>query len=220
MATTCRAHHIVGGELIYQYVGKGAGANTSRYLITLRIFRDQNAINAALMPSRVYIGIFSKDGGAPIFNVVNKSSETTVEVGALPPCIQNAPNLNYHVGIFELTVDLPDNTSGYTASYQTCCRVDNLENVENFGGNQTGSTFTTDIPANQFKDNSPQFVTKVDVVCANKPFQLDYSATDKDKDSLVYSFTNAYDGGSVRGDSLVAPQGPPYYSVNYMNSYT
>ena len=65
VATTCRAHHIVGGELIYQYVGKGAGANTSRYLITLKIFRDQNAINAALMPSRVYIGILVKTAARP-----------------------------------------------------------------------------------------------------------------------------------------------------------
>jgi len=219
-ATTCRAHHIVGGEMVYQYVGKGAAANTSRYLITLKIFRDQNAINAAPMPSRVYIGIFDKDGGSPIFNVVNKSGESAVEVGALPPCIQNAPNLNYHVGIFQLTVDLQDNANGYTASYQTCCRVDNLANVANYGGNETGSTFTTEIPPNQFKDNSPQFVTKVDVVCANKPFKLDYSATDKDNDSLVYSFTNAYDGGSIRGDSLIKPEPPPFSSVIYINSYS
>ena len=219
-ATACRAHHIVGGEMVYQYVGKGAGANTSRYIITLKIFRDQNTVNGALMPTQVYIGIFNKDGGAPIFRVVNKSSETAVQVGALPPCIQNAPNLNYHVGNFQMTVDLPDNTSGYTVSYQTCCRVDNLANVENFGGNETGSTFTTDIPANQYKHNSPEFVTKVDVVCADKPFQLDYSATDKDADSLVYAFTNAYDGGEVRGDSLVKPEAPAYNSVNYMNSYT
>lgn len=216
----CQAHHIVGGEMIYQYKGKGSAPNTSRYLITLKIFRDQNATNAAPMPSRVYIGIFSKDDGKAIFNIINKGSEISVPVGALPPCIQNAPNLNYHVGIFELTVDLPDNTKGYTASYQTCCRVDNLANVANYGGNQTGSTFTTDIPPNQFQDNSPEFVTKVDVVCANKPFQLDYSATDVDKDSLVYSFTKAYDGGSVRGDSLIQPSPPPYSSVSYINGYS
>ncbi len=216
----CRAHHVVGGEMVYQYVGSGSAANTSRYLITLKIFRDQNAINAAPMPSQVYIGIFDKDGGSPIFTIVDKSGESPVEVGALPPCIQNAPNLNYHVGIFQLTVDLRDNANGYTASYQTCCRVDNLANVANYGGNETGSTFTTEIPPNQFRDNSPEFVTKVDVVCANRPFKLDYSATDKDNDSLVYSFINAYDGGSIRGDSLIQPEPPPYNSVTYINSYS
>lgn len=216
----CQAHHITGGEMTYQYKGVGASPNTSRYLITLKIFRDQNAINAALMPSRVYIGVFNKDDGSAIFNIVNKTSESAVPVGTLPPCIQNAPNLDYHVGIFELTVDLPDNTKGYAAAYQTCCRVDNLANVQNYGGNQTGSTFTTDIPPAQYKDNSPEFVTKVDVVCADKPFQLSYNASDVNGDSLVYSFTKAYDGGSVRGDSLVKPEAPPYSSVTYINSYT
>ncbi|MDE3184797.1 MAG: gliding motility-associated C-terminal domain-containing protein [Bacteroidota bacterium] len=216
----CQAHHVIGGEMTYQYLGKGSASNTSRYLITLKIFRDQNAINAAPMPLQVYIGIFNKDGGPAIFNVISKKSELAVPVGSLPPCIQNAPNLNYHVGIFELTVDLPDNQKGYTAGYQTCCRVDNLANVQNFGGNETGSTFTTEIPPAQYKDNSPEFVTKVDVVCANKPFELDYSATDKDNDSLVYSFTNAYDGGSIRGDSLIPPEAPPYNSVIYINSYS
>ena len=215
-----QAHHVVGGEMTYQYLGKGSAANTSKYLITLKIYRDQNAINAAPMPSRVYFGIFNKDGGSPSFYVISKNNETSVPVGALPACIQNAPNLNYHVGTFELTVDLPDNTKGYTASYQTCCRVDNMANVENFGGNETGSTFTTDIPPAIYKDNSPEFINEVDVVCSNKPFKLDYSATDKDNDSLVYSFTNAYDGGSVRGDTLVKPSPPPYSSVTYYNGYT
>ncbi len=215
-----QAHHVIGGEMIYQYLGKGATPNTSRYLITLKIFRDQNAVNAAPMPSAVYIGIFSKENGPPIYNIVPKKSESAVPVGTFPPCIQNAPNLNYHVGIFELTVDLPDNTKGYTASYQTCCRVDNLANVQNFGGNETGSTFTTDIPGSQYMDSSPQFATSVDVVCAGRPFQLNYFAIDKNNDSLVYSFTQAYDGGSIRGDSLIKPNAPPYYSVTYINNYS
>jgi gliding motility-associated-like protein len=216
----CSAHHIVGGEMLYQYLGKGADANTSKYLITLKIFRDGNAINAAPMPTRVYIGIFDKDDGAVISNMVYRSSSTPVQNGPFPPCINNAPNFNYRVGIFELTIDLPNNIKGYTASYQICCRVDHLTNVANFGGNETGSTFTTDIPPGKYQDNSPEFVTKVDVVCATKPFKLDYSATDKDNDSLVYSFTDAYDAGSIRGDTLIMPGGPPYNSVVYINSYS
>lgn len=220
VAFNCQAHHVIGGEITYEYLGKGSAANTSKYLITLKIFRDQNATNAAPMPGAVYIGIFNKEGGAAIYNIVPKKSESQVKVNSLPACIQNAPNLNYHVGIFELIVNLPDNQKGYTASYQTCCRVDNLANVANYGGNETGSTFTTDIPGAQYKDSSPQFSTNVDVVCANKPFQLQYGATDKDNDLLVYSFTDAYDGGSIKGDSLIKPNAPPYNSVIYINNYS
>ncbi len=75
-AFNCRAHHIVGGEMTYQYLGKGSAANTSKYFITLKIFRDQNTINGAPMPSQVYIGVFNKDDGSAIFKIIPKKSES------------------------------------------------------------------------------------------------------------------------------------------------
>src|SRR5574337_1177524 len=104
LAFTCQAHHIIGGEMTYQYLGKGAAANTSKYLITLKIFRDQNAPpGTALMTDEVYIGIFNNDNnqqyqGPHPYYIVQKSSESMVTVNALPPCINNAPDLDYHVG--------------------------------------------------------------------------------------------------------------------------
>ncbi len=222
----CQAHHIVGGEMIYQYLGNGTAANTSKYLITLKIFRDQNVPpNTAPMPTEVYIGIFNNDNGQEFqgpypYYIVEKNSESAVKINAFPPCISNAPNLSYHVGIFQFTVDLPDNQNGYTATYQTCCRVDNLENVNNFNGNETGSTFTCDIPAAKYKDSSPEFSTSIDVICAGKPFQLFYQATDADNDSLVYDFAEAFDGGFFRDNKNANPAPPPYSSVNYINGFT
>lgn len=225
-AFTCEAHHIIGGEMFYNYVGKGSAPNTSRYLITLKIFRDQNSSSTtAPMPTEVYIGIFNNDNGQQYpgpnpYYVVPKSSETSVTVNPFPPCINNAPNLNYHVGIFLLTVDLPDNTKGYTAAFQTCCRVDNLSNVRNTGGSETGSTFSCDIPPASFADNSPEFSTSIDVICGGKPFNLQFNATDTDGDSLVYSFAPAYDGGSFRDAQNANPAPPSYNSVNYTNGYS
>ena len=76
-----------------------------------------------------------------------KSFEGPVIVNPFPPCISNAPTLNYHVGLFTLSVTLPNNSNGYTATYQTCCRVNPLANVFNsqsVGG--TGSTYSCSIP--------------------------------------------------------------------------
>ena len=222
----CQAHHIVGGEMYYTYLGKGTKANTSKYLITLKIFRDQNVpINTAQMPAEVYIGIFNNDNGEQFkgdypYYVVSKSSETEVPVNSFPPCISNAPQLNYHVGIFRLTVELPDNSKGYTAAYQTCCRVDNLQNVYNENGDRTGSTFTCSIPAATYKDNSPEFSTSIDVICANKSFKLDYSAKDADGDVLVYSFGPAYGGGRFKDEKNANPDGPPYSLVPYSNTFS
>src|ERR1017187_2866296 len=124
----CMAAHIVGGEMIYQYVGPGQTANTSSYIITLKLFRDQNCVNCAAMPSDVFIGIFNNDNSSqyPGTNLpydISKSDELQVPVKPFPPCITNPPQLNYHVGIFVLNVTLPNNTNGYTTTYQNCCRV-------------------------------------------------------------------------------------------------
>lgn len=226
LAVTCEAHHIIGGEMYYTYLGKGTAPNTSKYQITLKIFRDQNSpANTAPMPTEVYIGIFNNDNGQqfagpyPYF-IVPKSSESTVAVNALPACINNAPNLNYHVGVFVFTVDLPDNTKGYTAAFQTCCRVDDLSNVVNNGGSETGSTFSCDIPPSSFADSSPEFSTSIDVICGGKPFKLQFNATDTDGDSLVYAFAPAYDGGFFRNATNGNPAPPSYTSVIYNNSFS
>ena len=60
MVFPCSAAHIIGGEMLYQYVGPGATPNTSKYIITLKLFRDQLTTGAA-MPQDVFIGIFDND---------------------------------------------------------------------------------------------------------------------------------------------------------------
>ena len=226
LVLNCQAHHIIGGEMTYSYVGKGAAPNTSKYLITLKIFRDQNSPpNTAAMPADVFIGIFNNDNNQQFqgpfpYYIVPKNSEGSVTVNPFPPCINNAPNLNYHVGIYMLTVELPDNTKGYTASFQTCCRVDDITNIVNNNGTETGSTFSTQIAPASFADSSPEFSTSIDAICGKKPFTLQFNATDKDNDSLVYSFAGAYDGGSFRNATNANPASPPYGTVFYVNGFT
>lgn len=68
-----------------------------------------------------------------------------------------------------------------------------------------GATYIGQIPGNNtlgtnLQDNSPQFSRGISVVCYNRPFTLDFSATDPDGDSLVYSICNAFNGG-LAGDA-------------------
>ena len=88
---SCDEHHIDGGEMIYTYLGKGSKPNTSKYLITLKIFRDQNVPpRTAPMPTMVYIGIFDNDtrqqfrGPYPYY-IVYKKSESQVPVNSFHP---------------------------------------------------------------------------------------------------------------------------------------
>ena len=223
MVFPCRAAHIIGGEMVYQYAGPGATPNTSKYIITLKLFRDQLTTGAA-MPQDVFIGIFDNDDnsqfpGANLPYDVDKGFEGPVIVNPFPPCISNAPTLNYHVGLFTLSVTLPNNSTGYTASYQTCCRVNPLANVfnsQNAGG--TGSTYSCSIPPKP--DNSPVFSTSIDAICRQKRFTLQFNATDDDGDSLVYAFAPAHNGGSTQNSGNVNPAPPAYGSVRYINRFT
>jgi len=224
MVLPCLASHIVGGEMSYQYVGPGSSPNTSNYTITLKLFRDQNCTSCALMPDDVWIGIYDNGSNAEYpgpnqyYDVV-KASESEVAVNPFPPCISNPPLLNYHVATFTFSVTLPNNTSGYTAAYQTCCRVHPLENVFNNSGSGggTGSTYSCSIPP--VSDSSPQFTTSVDAICRQKHFVLQYNATGADGDSLVYSFAPAYNSGGILDSRNVNPNPPAYSSVEYINGY-
>ena len=219
----CKAAHIVGGEMIYDYLGPGSASGSSQYRITLKLFRDQLTTGAA-MPSDVWIGIFNNDNNSQFPGPgqkydIQKSDEQPVTVNPFPSCITNPPTLDYHVGIFTFTVDLPTNASGYTVTYQTCCRINNLENVFNSQGvGGTGATYSSVIPA--VADHSPAFVTSIDAICRNKPFSLTFNATDQDGDSLAYSFAPAYNGGTAQNSGNINPAAPPYGSVNYINNYS
>jgi gliding motility-associated-like protein len=235
--TSAFAAHIVGGEMIYEYIGPGAASDTKKYRITLILFRDENCRNCAAMPANVFIGIFNNDTRAQFPAAsqpydVRRGREGDVATVDFPECIQNPPNLHYFFAEYTFEVELPNNASGYTAAYQTCCRVNSMTNVFNSsGGGGTGSTYSAIIPGTKTVplteiNSSPRFFKGISIICYNKPFKLNFSATDVDDDSLVYSFCDAYNGGAATNASNINPSPPTgalppqYSSVPYINNYS
>ncbi len=215
------ARHITGGEVIYDYLGPGA-SNSKLYKVTLRLFRD-NFTTGAAMPAAVAIGIFNNDNNNQFGGFLNipLNSNDPVSIIASPSCLTNAPVFDYSVGTYIFNIDLPNNNTGYTITYQTCCRVSGITN----GGGDEGATYTSQIPGNNVLtggliDNSARFVTGISIICYNQAFILDFSATDPDGDSLAYSFTNAYDGGAAADASFASPAPPPYNSRSYFGGYS
>ncbi len=219
------AAHITGGEIIYTYVGPGSGSGTKIYRITLRLFRDNNCPgNCAPMPASAPIAIYNNSNNAIVGSVRNEPIDSDIPVGIVssPPCITNPPVFNYSVGSYTFDVELPDNADGYTVSYQTCCRVAGITNVGN--APSVGSTYTGSIPGSQNlptgNNNSAQFETGISVICQENKYMLDFSATDADGDSLVYSTIDAYNGGAATNAGFANPAPPPYGSVPYSSPYS
>lgn len=221
VSLAARADHIIGGEMYYAYLGKNGTKN--QYRITLKLFVRCDATSAQFddaVDISLYDGTGRKVGdmsGVPR-NKVEKYTATDVD-----PCIVNPPYICYQIGYYSQVVDLDPNTSGYIATFQRCCRRTNLTNIYS-ENNNVGATYYTTIPgtANGFdSNNSPVFNTEKGViVCANNRFVYNYAAQDPDGDSLVYSFSTAYDGASRDVPKPPTSPPPPYQEVSYKSPFS
>jgi gliding motility-associated-like protein len=220
------SRHITGGEIYYEWLGPGASSNTSVYKITLRLFRDFFSTGAQLDPS-VNISIYEKFNNQPALGSpfpVNLDHIDIIERSGNIPCIVNPPAVRYQVGYYYLTVTLPDIPGGYWISFQRCCRIDNISNFSvpnGIGATYLGSIAGSDQIGFSSHNSSPEFVVRdTALVCHNRPFTLDFSASDPDGDVLTYEFSEAYDGGNMGSPVVVNPPPPPYATVPYGNGYS
>ena len=226
------AHHVVGGEIYYSYIGPGTSAGSSIYSVTLRLFRNCNADpnTTAPLPGNVMIGIFTNQYPYTSVEVlsVDSTSFGSISLTTYPVCISTKPPVCYQVATYTQQVQLDDTQVGYRLSFQTCCRLGSL-NVTDDAANTTGvpgATYECVIPGTNILPtghNSCAVFKEKDtaLVCSGSKFTLDFGALDPDlEDSLGYSFTAAYDGGLLMNASDVPPGNPLYTPVNYTAPYT
>lgn len=232
-STKSMASHIRGGEIFYSYIGPGANPNTSKYSISLRLFRDCNQVcggntGVACLPVSATISIFSNAAGFPRIadQKVNRTTINQITLTTYPACISTKPPVCYEIGTYTFTAELADNQEGYRFVYQTCCRefTENLKEIDATLSGASGTTYECISPGKLLlptgTNSSAVFKIKdTALVCYNVQFSLDFSATDADNDILTYEFQSAYNGGTFTS-SADAPSGkPPYGFVNYENGY-
>ncbi len=230
---TVSAKHIIGGQVYYKFVSSTPSGDYT-YHVTMRLYRICESGNTiAEMPNAVYLTAFNKDNNAEYkVYFVSRLGFTTKNLGQVDPCIVNPPPVCFQVGTFETDVTVPSNKKGYIISFQSCCRDNFMVNIEAdplpypATGYGTGATYFTELPGTEegkLGNSSPTFnKEEATLVCANKKFIYDFSATDPDGDQLSYSFCDAYKGGRTTDQSGIPAQSdpPPYYSVNYVPPYS
>ncbi len=221
------ANHTKGGWMYYEYLGPGINDPSKlRYKIGLNLYID---CGSTLIEPTWNFSFFG--GRAPynfIQDVTVSAAPDYMVVGCvLPscyPCLNNIPSRCYKIINYETIVELAPSTDGYIVSKQRCCRIAGISNLQTPSTN-FGATYTIKIPgtnqgATAPMDASPMFVfNDTAVVCGNSPFTMDFTATDADNDSLVYSFVPAHDGGSNANPNPGTATAPPYADVVYFPPY-
>eukprot|EP01035_Chromulina_nebulosa_P041989 gene41989-56853_t len=195
------AKHIIGGEMYYEYLGVDAASGHLKYRIVLKVYRDGADPTAAYLDPSIAITIFRQDNDAIVDNIVNIKLDhiDDIDYTLVDNCL-GFQNLKYQIGYYYTDVIiLPETQYGYYAAHQRCCRKVGITNLNR--SDDLGATYSTSIPgtsriASAPRNSSPQFVNRDSViVCQNSFFSFDFSANDPDKDSLVYYFSDGFNGG-------------------------
>ena len=198
-----KASHLVGGEIYYSYQGNNI------YVVTMNIYRD--CYNGKVgFDNPATVGIFDQNGTLIRNKKFTFKGSRPVSPTISQPCVNPPVSICYEVTTYSDTVILPDRVGGYQFSYQSCCRNSTITNLNN-PANQS-MTLDAQIPqrgaTNQFANSNPQFRKLAPTfLCNSYVFNYDFSASDKDGDSLVYHLCPPYDTG------------PPYKNVNFAGGY-
>ena len=220
------ASHIIGGEIFYDCLGG------TTYKVTVKLYRDCNSSSGydTNLPITVFDGANNE-----IFDfTIPFPGAVQLAVTFNNPCVTIPSGICVEEAIYVQTVTLPASSTGYTLSYQKCCRTGGTQNLTNPG--DQGITLTIDIPApaDAICNNSPRFNNYPPLLlCSNQELVFNHSATDPDGDVLVYELCAPLKGG---GTTLFPPNcgtcpspipalPPPYNSVvwaagfNHLNPF-
>ena len=176
----------------------------------------------------INITIFNGDGSTQVDNPsVSITSQYNLNKAADDPCItDDQRGCYYTIVVYELNnYELPVSADGYIISYQRCCRIASMDNVEN--SSTVGNTYSIKIPGTQSpvpnanKNSNPNFfINDTAVVCGGSFFSFSLAALDIDGDSLTYSLCAALGGGSTNNPSPNPAEPPNYNNISYISSYS
>jgi gliding motility-associated-like protein len=216
--------HIVGGEIIYQHLGG------SSYLLTCKLYRDC-CPSCFSFPAQVQINVRYGNGTSPSPQLFMLPLQG---ISLLDPPIDTCafdPGICVEEAIFSSVVSLPPGTGGYHLWMSAiaggafpaglCCRNNSIDNITAPGS--TNETFYAYVPDNNLwlSNSSPVFTNFPPVfVCQGNDLNLDFSATDADGDSLVYSFYAPYNNLTAINGLGTPPDNVTFSTVNYVAGYS
>jgi hypothetical protein len=199
----------VGGEIYYDDLGG------SQYRVTVKLYRDCLS-DGAEFDADLPITIFDGNGNQLDNITIPFPGSTLLPVSFSNPCVTIPSDICVEEAVYTAILNLPASTTGYTLSYQRCCRGPNVVNLNNPG--DQGLTLTTDIPPSSqvTLNSSPRFNNFPPLMlCAGEELIFDHSASDLDGDSLVYELCTPFQGGTSTAPAPNPASPPPYQDVQW-----
>ena len=212
------AFHIVGGEIEFIYLGDGM------YRINLiQYFDEAQSQNPGADPfATVYIfrngdNQLMSTHTLPLIQVENVEY-TNIECAREE--LQTSRVL-YSADI-ALSPEQYDSEEGYYIQWERCCRNAAIDNI--VSPSTAGMNYVLEIPplmknGKIFVNSSPVlFKPLSDYACINQFYYVEFTGTDPDGDSLVYSLATPLNSSSVT--ALPIPQPKPHFGVNFLSGFS
>jgi len=204
--------HIVGGEMELEHVGD------FNYVLRLIQYFDEVNGNPGARDPQISVSIF-RNSDDFLMRIITMPLTSTQDVSYTVPECAIAELVTDRL-IYQTTIELPpedfSDPEGYYVVWERCCRNNVISNVFQTMDNEIGQTFFLEFPP-VMKDGKP-FVNSTpllfpplsDYACAGVFYYADFSGTDLDGDSLVYSLANPLNSSS---NLPVPPPSPKPHSI-------
>lgn len=213
--------HIVGGEFYLNHI------NNTNYRLGLILYFDVVNGNAQAQDEQATVHIFRKRNNTLVQSITLPLRNATPVNYTNPACGTGdliTRRLEYFSDL-NLNTNVYSDIEGYYVVWERCCRNGVIDNIVNPGN--AGQTFYMEFPAlvrngQRFINSSPRlFPPLSDYACVNQIFGFDFSGTDADGDSLVYSLNTPINGNSSPAPNFVIPPArpAPYANVNWRSGY-
>lgn len=211
ISITAESRHIVGGDITVSRIDLPSTTGTPRYQVIITVYRDcnqQGISNPTGYDDNPSIGVHRRVGNSwqlwRSVNVPRRFANGQPVNADDDPCVDLPPDLCVDRNEYVFDIELPIYDDSYLISYQRCCRNETITNIVDPGGTGIAYTYELTAEAQGVFNNSPVFNNFPPIlICVDRPFFFDHSATDEDGDVLVYEFCNPFTAGGE--DSQVDP---------------
>lgn len=215
---TASANHIVGGEIEFIHIQDGL------YRINVvQYFDVANPVNPGPEPS-VFISIFSNRTNEVVSTHQLILRENVTVPYTNPECAIGELQTSRVVWSADVALNPIEysHSEGYYIAWERCCRNLNVVNIVNPLG--TGMKYVLEIPplwqnGRPFRNSSPVlFQPLSDYACINQLYYIEFTGTDPDGDSLVYSLATPLNSSAAV--AVPIPQPKPHPEVVFREPFS